>query len=322
MDHSSNVRTAISISDVKVSLQRFGLPGVFIALCIFLTATSDSFLTVSNFFNVARQVSLIGIIGVGMFFVLVGGGIDISVGSLVALIGVVMAGLVVKSHLSVLLAVGLSLLLAATLGFINAYFVTKWRIPPFIVTLGMMSAARGFAFVYTNGYAVFGLPEGFKELGRGYIGSVPIPVIIMLAIVLLAHFAATKTKFGRFVYAIGGNEEAARLSGINVAFYRGATYVLCSMLAGVSGIILTSRLASGQPNSGVGYEFEAITAAVLGGTSLFGGEGTIWGVIFGALFMGVLGNGLNLLNVSSYWQLVIKGAVLVVAVLIDMLKKR
>lgn len=322
MGLSRNSRIVDIMGGFRISIHRFGLMGVFVALCIFLAAMSDSFLTISNFFNVARQVSLIGIIGVGMFFVLVGGGIDISVGSLVALIGVIMASLVVKNNLSVTFAAVLSLMLAGGLGFINAYFVTKWKIPPFIVTLGTQSAARGFAFVYTNGYAVFGLPEGFKALGRGYVGPVPIPVIIMLITVVAAHFASVKTKFGRYVYAIGGNEEAARLSGINVTFYRGVTYVLCSILAGVSGIILVSRLASGQPNSGVGYEFEAITAAVLGGTSLTGGEGTILGVLFGALFMGVLGNGLNLLNVSSYWQQVIKGAVLVVAVLIDMLRKR
>ncbi len=301
----------------------YGIFFVVIALFIILTILTDKFLSFSNVMNVLRQISMIAIIAIGAFYTMVGGGIDISLGSMVGFTGIMFAMAVTNWGLPIAVAIIFTIILGGFCGLINGVFVTRVGVPPFIVTLGMMEIARGVTYVITNAYPVQLVDEGVKFIGRGFLFNViPIPVIIMLVIFVIAHFVAQKTKFGRFVYAVGGNDEAAYLSGIKVKRINTITYVISSALAALSGIILASRLASGQPNAGIGWEFEAITGAVIGGVSINGGKGKIFGVLFGAIVIGLLTNGMTLMNVSSFWQKIIKGIVLVGAVSFDVIKTR
>jgi len=277
-------------------------------------------MTVSNLLNVAQQTTLVAIIAVGMTFVIITGGIDLSVGSALAFSGVAMATLLQKGvPLGIALLAGLGAGLLC--GLINGLLITIGRLPPFIATLGMMSVARGAALVFTGGRPVSGFSDTFRQIAVGEIFHIPAPVIIMLAVYLIAHFVLTKTKLGRYTYAIGGNEEATILSGVNVRLYKTMVYGLCGMLSGLAAIILTARLNSAQPIAGMMYELDAIAATVIGGTSLTGGEGTIFGTLIGALIIGVLRNGLNLLDISSFVQQIVIGAVIIVAVLFDMVLK-
>jgi ribose/xylose/arabinose/galactoside ABC-type transport system permease subunit len=307
------------LSDIS---RRYFIIYAVIALIIILSLLSGVFLTPNNLINVLRQSSMIAIIAVGLFFVIVGAGIDISVGSIVAISGIAMSSLIVNYHFPVVLGIIGGLLAGIVVGVINGYLVTKRFVPAFVATLGTMGAVRGLTYVLTNAYPISGLPKTIDFIGRGYFGPIPVPVIIMVVVYIVAHILAEQTKTGRFIYAIGGNEEAAHLSGIRVDAYRFFTYITSGFLAGLSGVILVSRLASGQPNAGIGFEFEAITAAVIGGTSLYGGKGTIIGVFFGSLFIAILLNGMVLLNVSSYYQQMIKGIVLILAVMIDVAKNK
>nr|WP_050807033.1 ribose ABC transporter permease [Acetonema longum] len=288
-------------------------------LSIVLTLLSDRFLTVDNLLNVARQVSINAIISVGMTLIILTGGIDLSVGSILAFSGSITAGLLAGGQ-AILPAILAGVAAGAILGLINGLLVARAGIPPFIATLGTMTAARGFTLVYTDGRPITGMEEAFRFLGGGYLASIPVPVVIMAAIFLAAYIMLTQTRFGRYIYAIGGNEEAARLSGINTKKILLAVYTLGGVLAGFSGIIMASRLNSAQPTAGTGFELDAIAAVVLGGTSTAGGVGTVGGTLIGAMIIGVLDNGLNLLNVSSFYQQVAKGAVILLAVYVD--KKR
>jgi len=302
--------------------RRYFIIYAVIALFVILGILSKSFFTVNNIINVLRQISMIAIIAVGSFFVLVGAGVDISVGSIAALAGILTAKLLAENRWPVWLGIITGLACGCLAGAINGYLVTRRKVPPFVATLGTMGAFRGLTYVLTNAYPVAGLPKSMNFIGRGYAGPIPVPVIIMIVVFAVAYIVSENTKTGRFLYAIGGNETAAHLSGIRVERYRFFTYAAGGFLAALSGIILVSRLASGQPNAGIGYEFEAITAAVLGGTSLYGGKGNIIGVFFGAVFIGILLNGMVLLNVSSYYQQMIKGIVLILAVMIDVAKNK
>jgi len=288
-------------------------------LGIALTILSDRFFTLDNLLNVARQISINAIISVGMTLVILTGGIDLSVGSIVALTGSITAGLLVGGQ-GIVPAMLLGMVVGALLGLFNGVLITRAEIPPFIATLGTMTAARGFTLVYTDGRPITGMEDAFRYLGGGYIAGIPVPVIIMLVIFAAAYIMLKKTRLGRYIYAIGGNEEAARLSGINTKKILLSVYVLGGLLAGISGIIMASRLNSAQPTAGVSFELDAIAAVVLGGTSLSGGVGTIGGTLIGALIIGVLDNGLNLLNVSSFYQQIAKGLVILLAVFLD--KKR
>ena len=290
-------------------------------LSIVLAVISEDFLTVSNLLNVARQISLNAIISVGMTFILLTGGIDLSVGSIVAISGSITAGLLVQGTDSIL-AIGAGLLLGAALGAINGLLITRGKLPPFIATMGMMTIARGYCLIYTEGRPITGFSEAFRWLGGGYIAGIPVPVFIMAFLFLAAYIFLKQNRFGRYIYAIGGNEEAARLSGISTQKVLVSIYILSGFLAALSGIILTSRLNSAQPTAGVGFEMDAIAAVVLGGTSLSGGVGTIGGTVIGAMIIGVLDNGLNLLNVSSFYQQVAKGIVILLAVLLDRKKNK
>jgi len=288
-----------------------------IILVIVLSFLSDYFFTVNNLLNIIRQVSIIAIMAFGMTFVILTGGIDLSVGSLLAVSAAVTAGLIINVGIFYLLVIPIGMLIGILLGGFSGLMVAKAKMPAFIVTLGMMTIARGLTLIYTDGRPISGFNEDFRFIGAGHIGGIPVPVIIMLIILFICYITLKKTPYGRYVYAIGGNEEAAKLSGINVDRIKMSVYALSGLLSAISGIILASRLNSAQPTAGSGYELDAIATVVLGGTSLSGGQGGVIGTIIGALIIGVLNNGLNLLNVSSFYQQVAKGAVILIAVYID-----
>jgi ribose transport system permease protein len=301
----------------------YGIVFVVLGLIIVLSLLTDKFFSLSNLMNVLRQISMIAIIAVGAFYTMVGGGIDISLGSVVGLTGIVFAMAITSWMIPWPIAIIITLLIGCTCGLINGLVVSRVGVPPFIVTLGMMEVARGITYVITNAYPITIKNSAVEAIGRGYIFEyIPIPVVIMLVVFFLAHFISQRTRFGRFVYAIGGNKEAAFLSGIKVKRVQSYTFVISSGLAALSGMILASRLASGQPNGGIGWEFEAITGAVIGGVSINGGKGKIFGVLFGAIVIGLLTNGMTLMNVNSFWQKIIKGLVLVAAVSFDVIKTR
>ena len=298
-------------------INRFKTGIGLLVLVIVLSFMSPYFLTIPNLLNIVRQVSIIAIISFGMTMVILTGGIDLSVGSMLAFSGAITAGMIVNSGLNVFLAILIGLAAGTALGLFNGIAVAKAKLPAFIVTLAMMTVARGFTLIYTNGRPISGFNETFRFFGAGYLGRIPIPVVIMFLLLIVIFVLLKKTPLGRYIYAIGGNEKATKLSGINTDKIKIAVYGLNGFLAAVSGIILTSRLNSAQPMAGEGYELDAIAAVVLGGTSLSGGSGTVIGTIVGALIIAVLNNGLNLLNVSSFYQLVAKGAVILLAVFLD-----
>jgi ribose transport system permease protein len=292
-----------------------------LALCIVLWAATPHFLTVSNLLNVLEQTSINAIVAVGMTFVIISGGIDLSVGSVLAVSGIALAS-ALEGGVPAPAAIGLALATGTACGLANGVLITFGRLPPFIATLGMMSVARGAALMLAEGRPISGFTEGFRALATGRMLIVPAPVILTAVVYLIAHFVLARTVFGRATYAIGGNEEAARLSGVHVRFHKTAVYGVAGLTSAVAAILLTARLNSAQPTAGTMYELDAIAATVIGGTSLLGGEGTLVGALIGALIMGVLRNGLNLLNVSSFFQQVVIGAVIIGAVLIDMSLKR
>ncbi|MBB5149367.1 MULTISPECIES: ribose ABC transporter permease [Ureibacillus] len=289
-----------------------------ILLIIVVSILNPSFLTISNIFNVLRQVSISAIIAFGMTFVILTGGIDLSVGSTLALTGAVAASLLAGGF-DPILSMGIALILGLILGAINGVIITKGKVAPFIATLATMTVYRGLTLVYTNGKPISGLGDhaSFQLFGKGYFLGIPIPVITTLITFGILYFILHKTTFGRRVYAVGGNEEAAKLSGINADRVKIAVYAISGFLAALSALILTSRLNSAQPTAGQSYELDAIAAVVLGGTSLNGGKGWIFGTLIGALIIGVLNNGMNLIGVSSFWQQVVKGIVILLAVLLD-----
>ena len=301
--------------------RQFGTVIGLVVLSLILWALTPHFLTVSNLLNVAQQTAINAVVAVGMTFVIVSGGIDLSVGSIVALSGVVL-GTLLQDGQAVPVALALALGAGVACGLANGALVSWGGLPPFIVTLGMMSIARGAALLFTEGRPVSGFDAGFRSLATGSVWFVPAPVAMMIAVYAAAHLVLTRTTFGRYVYAIGGNEEATRLSGISVRFHKTMIYGVSGLASGVAAVILTARLNSAQPIAGIMYELDAIAATVIGGTSLMGGQGTLAGTLVGALIMGVLRNGLNLLGVSSFLQQIVIGAVIVGAVLIDTLLKR
>ncbi|MEH7480950.1 ABC transporter permease [Neobacillus drentensis] len=292
-----------------------------ISLSIILSILSPYFLTTDNLLSIALQTAIIAILALGQVYVIISGGIDLSVGSILALSGVVSAQLLVADWPTAF-AVVAGVLAGALLGFINGIVITKGKLPPFIVTLGMMGVARGISLVLTEGLPVSGLPEAFTNLGNERLFYIPIPVIFLIVVAAIATFILSRTIFGRYVYSIGSNEEAAQLSGINVNFHKLMIYVVCGLLSGLAGVLLTARLVSAQPSAGMGYELDAIAAVVIGGASLIGGVGTVGGTIIGAFIMGVLRNGLNLLNVSPFWQQIAIGVVIVLAVYLDQVRRK
>ena len=296
-------------------------------MCLAMTFLSDSFATSDNFFNVLRQVSVNLCISVGMTMVILTGGIDLSVGSMLSLSGAIAAGLVKNGitieplgiHVGFTLfgVILIALIVGGLMGAFNGLMVTSFRVPPFIATLGMLTMGRGLTMLYTDGYPIPGLGDGFSFIGTGWFLNIPMPVIISLVVVAAFVFFIKKSKTGRYIYAIGGNEKATRLSGVNVNRVKLFVYTAAGVLSAVAGILVTARLDSAQPNAGAGYELDSIAAVVIGGTSLSGGKGTIIGTVIGALIIGVLNNGLVLLDVSPFWQQVVKGAVILFPVILD-----
>lgn len=292
--------------------RRVGVFAALILLIIVASMLSDRFLSVPNLLNILRQVAIVGILAIGMTFVILTKGIDLSVGSLLGLSVVLYAGLLENYSMAVAIPLGLG---AATLaGLVNGIGVAWARIPPFIMTLGMLSFARGLAFIYTGGTPIPILNENFYSLGNGYIAGIPIPSIILLAVLAVSAIVLSLTAFGRSVYGIGSNEEAARLSGVPVNLYKIIVYAISGLVSGLAGLVYASQLSIGTPIAGQGYELDAIAAVVVGGTSLFGGKGTVAGTFIGTLIIGVLANILNLTGVDPYVQQLFKGALIVIAV--------
>ncbi|MBO9617510.1 MAG: ribose ABC transporter permease [Niabella sp.] len=298
-----------------------------VVLCILLSVLTDKFFTTDNGLNILRQTAVNICVATGMTLVVLTAGIDLSVGSVLALCGAIAAGLLKNGWVfpSADLYIGFTIfgvLLAAiiaggVLGWFNGFVITKFKVPPFVATLAMLTIARGLTMLYTKGQPISNLGAKFAFIGAGSFLGIPVPVWIALLVVLLAAFITKQTRLGRYIYAIGGNETAAKFSGINIPKVVIMVYALAGMMAAVGGIIVTSRLDSAQPNAGVSYELDAIAAVVIGGTSLSGGRGTVWGTVMGAIIIGVLNNGLVLLNVSPFWQQVVKGGVILLAVIID-----
>ena len=308
-------------------VENIGIIGALVVLCLFLAIypkTSSSFLKQSNIFNVLRQISSNLYLACGMTMVIILGGIDLSVGSVIALAGCVAAGGVVRYNLPIAVAVVLGVLIGVLIGAFNGFVISKTTIPPFIVTLATMNIAKGLAYVYTGGSPVRVVSKEWQFLGAGYVwgGSVPTPVVILVVVLIVTALLMNRTKFGRHIYAVGGNQQAAMFSGINTASVRFWVHVYTGLMAGLAGVVLASRMYSGQPTAGEGAEMDAIAAVVVGGTSMAGGSGKIGGTIIGALIIGVLNNGLNLMNVNSFWQYVVKGIVILLAVFIDYLRHK
>ncbi|AUJ25240.1 ribose ABC transporter permease [Virgibacillus dokdonensis] len=302
----------------KVSIAQLGPLLGLLLITIVLGVMSESFFTLNNILNLLRQVSVNALIAFGMTFVILTAGIDLSVGSTLALGSALTAGLL-ASGMDPILAICIGLFIGFVLGAVNGLIIAKGKVAPFIATLATMTIFRGATLVYTDGKPITGLSDSFsfEMIGKGYVFGIPFPAIIMVIVFLILFFILHNTVFGRQVYAIGGNEEASKLSGIKADRVKIGVYSLTGMLSVLAGIIITSRLDSAQPTAGTMYELDAIAAVVIGGTSLSGGKGRIFGTLIGALIIGVIDNGLNLLNVSSFYQQIVKGLVILLAVLLD-----
>jgi len=296
--------------------QQLGMALVLLILCIIMAIIAPHFLDVGNLLNVARQVSINAVLAAGMTFVILTGGIDLSVGSTLAVAGVLAVGLDAIGVPSVFAVLG-GIVAGGLCGLLNGVLIAKLKLPAFIVTLGALTYLRGVAYITTGAYPLIKTNLGFGFLGGGSLGPIPMPVIIALIVFAVGYIILTRTTFGRHIYAIGGNEQAARLSGIKVDWHLISVYTISGICAGIAGIIFSARLLSGQPTGGQGYELDAIAAVILGGTSFVGGQGSIVGTLIGVFIIGVLNDGLVLMNVPFFYQLVIKGAVIVIAVLID-----
>jgi len=296
-------------------------------MCAVISLFAPRFLLPQNLRNVMIQISINTLIATGMTFVIITGGIDLSVGSIAALAGIV-ATAIIKNipgdsvFVSVLIIMLVSIAVGGICGSFSGFVIAKLNVAPFIATLAMLSIVRGLAFVYTQARPIFELPDSFGWIGQGYIGVVPVIVLIILIVLVSAHIVLDKTSFGRYVYAVGSNEEVSRLSGINTQGVKFAVYVISGILSAFGGVCLASRLATGQPTAASGYELNAIAAVVMGGTSLSGGRGSIPKTVIGLITIGVINNGLSLMRVSSYWQTITVGFIILVAVIFDQLKRR
>jgi len=296
--------------------------GALIVVFVFLSVASPVFLSADNLFNIGVQTSYTAVIAIGMTLVIITAGIDLSVGSVAALSGVVGVVLMTKTGIPVVPAILGGVFVGGICGLVNGLLVSVAGLNPFIATLGMLSVARGLVYIPTNARAVFGAPDSFRLLGQGVIGSIPIPIIVVAVVAAIGYVVLSRTKLGRYAYAMGSNREAARLSGIPIKRYLTAVYVISGALAGFGGMIASSQVDSGQPNFGMGLELDAIAAAVIGGASLFGGQGTVVGTLIGAFLIALIRNGSVLLDVNIYYQQVIIGVVIWVAVLWDQYRRR
>ena len=293
---------------------------LLIVIIVLFTFLSPNFLTTNNFMNVLRQVSMIGIAGCGMICVLLSGGIDLSIGAMVTFINIVGASMLVNAGFHPVLVCLLCVVIATMLGTVNGLLISYAGLIPFITTLCMQYILRGASFIFTNSQPIYGLPDTFKKLGQGYFFTIPIPVIIMVILAIITGFFLKRTYLGRYIYYLGGNEEAAKLSGVNTKLMRVVAYSLTGFFTGIAAVIWLSRVNSGQPSTGTNFEFDVICALVLGGVSTVGGEGGILGAMIGVIAIGFLNNGMTMINLSEYHQMVVKGAVLLAAIAMDKVK--
>ncbi|MGZ7441326.1 ABC transporter permease [Paenibacillus sp. TH7-28] len=295
-----------------------GIIFVLLILCLVLSIVSPVFLTTENLITVLRQVSNNVFLALGMTLVMILGGIDLSVGAIVAVSGTLTVGFMVNNGIPMPVAILLGVVIGTLLGFFNGVIITQFKLPAFIVTLATMNIAQGIAYIYSGGRSARITNDAYTQLGTGKLfGFLPLPVLYMVILIIIFIVLLNKTKFGTNIFAIGGNREAARLSGVRIKKVEIAVYTLAGLLSALAGIVLSARMYSGQPSVGQGYEMDAIAACVLGGVSMAGGRGRISGTIFGVMIIGVVSNGLNLMGVSSFWQLLVKGLIILIAVLID-----
>jgi ribose/xylose/arabinose/galactoside ABC-type transport system permease subunit len=304
------------------NLRQYGIFIVFSIICLIISFISPQFLTVSNWTIIITQVSINALLAFGVTFVIITGGIDLSLGSIVAVAGVSAAMLAHPDSYPVLVPVFAGLFAGLLIGAFNGFIITKSKIAPFIVTLGTMTIGRGLALILSNGRPVSNLSDSFVLIGSGKLMGIPLLIIILICMFIICSVILNKTILGRYIYAVGGNEQAARASGINVTQVKMAVYSISGVLAGLAGILLTSRITTGQPNAGAGFELDAIAAVVIGGSSTTGGKGSITGTLVGVLLIGVINNSLDLLNVTSYYQQVVMGIIIIGAVVLDSLNHK
>lgn len=290
---------------------------VLIAMFLFFAIGTDAFFTTKNLLTVVRQVVVLGIASVGMTMVILTGGIDLATGSIITLVNIVTAYFMVNMGINMWVAIFLSLVIATLIGIFNGIAVANLNMPPLIVTFAAQTIFEGLAYIICGGMPIFGFSKTFAFIGQGYVGSIPFPIFILIIAFLIGGFILVKSYFGRYIYAVGGNEEAAELSGIRVKHIKYLVYALSGLFAGIAGVVLLSRTNSGQPTAGKGFEFDVITAVVLGGVSVNGGSGKISNVLAGVLIIGILSNGMVLMNVSTFMQMIIKGIILLLAVGFD-----
>jgi len=310
---------------VKYFKDNIGIIIALFAMCIFLVifpTTRATFLTPKNVFNILRQNASNLFLATGMTMVIILGGIELSVGSVIALSGVVAAGCVVNFGLPEIVAFLAAIGVGALVGMFNGFVICKTDIPPFIVTLASMNITKGIALVLTGGSPIRCMTDAFKFPGAGYVGPIPTPVILMIVVFIVATLMVNRTQLGRHIYAVGGNAQAAKFSGINVQKVKFIVYTYTGIMAGIAGVVVASRLYSGQPTAGDGAEMDAIAAVVVGGTSMSGGSGRLGGTLIGVLIIGVLNNGLNLMGVDSNWQYIVKGFVILLAVYVDFIRNK
>ncbi len=303
------------------SFTQFGLLAALVIMIVAISIARPVFLKPDNIVNVLRQVSMNGILSIGLTFVILTGGIDLSVGSLVAVTSVIAGNLLLQGY-DAWVAVLVAVLASVLFGFFNGTMIAYFGLPPFIATLAGQTIGRGFAYVYSDGKPYSVSNKAFLAIGKGSFLGIPIPVIILFVLCAIAMLVLARTTFGRHIYAFGGNRNATKLAGVKTKFVEMMAYVISALMAGVVGVILSARISSGQPTAGLGYELDAIAAVAIGGTSMSGGVGTLTGTILGFIIIGVLSNALTLLNVSSFYQQIVKGAIILIAVLIDMRGKR
>lgn len=300
-----------------------GILGVLILLCIIVSIATDKFLTPNNIVSVLRQISINTYIALGMTLIIILGHIDLSVGAIVAMTGTLTVGFIVNQGLPMGLAIFLGIFFGVLAGMLSGVIVACFGVPAFIITMAMMNVCRGIPYVYSGGQSTRINDDFFAAIGTGYLfDTIPLPVLYMVILIIAFSFVLSKTKFGTYVYAIGGNREAARLSGVPIKKVEITVFTLSGLLSAFAGLVLCSRMYSGQPSVGDGYELDAIAACVLGGTSMAGGKGRISGTVIGAMVIGIISNGLNLIGVSSYWQLIVKGLIIACAVLLDAQKDK
>ena len=310
------------MKNLMIVLKRRAIWVFLLLMIVFFSVMSGNFLTMRNLLNVVKQVSIYGIASVGMTYVILLGGIDLATGSIISFINILAAYLMVNMGWNPILAVICSLVASTVIGFLNGIIIAEIKMPALIVTFASQTIFAGIAYIICNGTPISRFPESFLVIGQGYVGPIPVPVIIMIICFAVGAFILVKTYFGRYFYALGGNEEAAELSGIHVKKVICLVYSLSGLFAGIAGLVMLARANTGQPNAGVGYEFDVITCVVLGGVSVNGGSGKISNVIAGVLIIGVLSNGMVLLNISSYMQMVIKGIILLLAVGSDCIQQQ